>query len=63
MLHLEPAALRRPDEFASSARLGTDGSHLAATLYRLARSAENGKVIAWWKTQESPRHIAGLPIA
>ena len=39
MLRLEPAALRRPDEFASSARLGTDGRHLAATLYRLARSA------------------------
>ena len=37
MLQLEPSALRRPDEFASSTRLGTDGSHLAATLYRLAR--------------------------
>ena len=37
MLQLEPAALRRPDEFAASTRLGTDGSHLAATLYRLAR--------------------------
>ena len=37
MLQLEPAALRRPDEFASPTRLGTDGSHLAATLYRLAR--------------------------
>ena len=38
MLQLEPAALRRPDEFAASTRLGTDGSHLAATLYRLARN-------------------------
>ena len=38
MLQLEPAALRRPDEFAAPTRLGTDGSHLAATLYRLARS-------------------------
>lgn len=39
MLRLEPAALRRPDEFAAPTRLGTDGSHLAATLYRLAREA------------------------
>lgn len=38
MLQLEPAALRRPDEFAASTHLGTDGSHLAATLYRLARN-------------------------
>lgn len=36
MLQLEPSALRRPDEFASPTRMGTDGSHLAATLYRLA---------------------------
>ena len=42
MLQLEPSALRRPDEFASPARLGTDGSHLAATLYRLARNSGRG---------------------
>ena len=39
MLRLEPSALRRPDDFSSPTRLGTDGSHLAATLYRLARHA------------------------
>lgn len=39
MLQLEPAVLRRADEFAAPTRLGTDGSHLAATLYRLARNA------------------------
>lgn len=39
MLRLEPAALRRPDEFAAPTHLGTDGSHLAATLYRVARNA------------------------
>ena len=39
MLQLEPSALRRPDEFASPTRLGTDGSHLPATLYRLARNS------------------------
>ena len=40
MLQLEPAAIRRSDAFASPARLGTDGSRLAATLYRLAQAAE-----------------------
>ena len=40
MLQLEPSALRRPDEFDSSRRLGTDGSHLAAALYRLAHDPE-----------------------
>ncbi len=39
MLQLEPSALRRPDEFSSPARLGTDGSHLAATVYRMARDS------------------------
>ena len=39
MLQLEPSSLRRPDEFSAPTRLGTDGSHLAATLYRLARHA------------------------
>jgi predicted ATPase len=37
LLLLEPAALRRSDEFniVANARLGADGSHLPATLYRL----------------------------
>ena len=39
MLQLEPTALRRPDEFSSPTRLGTDGSHLAATVFRMARNA------------------------
>ncbi len=38
MLQLEPSCLRRPDPFTAPSRLGTDGSHLAATLHRLARS-------------------------
>jgi predicted ATPase len=37
LLQLEPSALRQPDEFTASTQLGTDGSHLAATLYHLAR--------------------------
>ncbi|MEB3120894.1 MAG: AAA family ATPase [Snowella sp.] len=38
ILQLEPSALRKPDDFmsVSEAVLGVDGSHLPATLYRLA---------------------------
>lgn len=40
LLQLEPSALRRPDDIAAPRKLGADGSHLPATLYRLA---SNGK--------------------
>ena len=40
LLQLEPSALRRPDEFSAPAKMGPNGSHLAATLYRLAH--QNG---------------------
>lgn len=36
ILQLEPSALREPDELTAATRLGAGGSHLAATLYRLA---------------------------
>lgn len=36
LLQLEPTALRKPDEFTSSARLGMDGAHLAKSLYAQA---------------------------
>ena len=39
MLQLEPSALRRPDDFSAPTRLGTEGSHLSATVYRMARNA------------------------
>ncbi len=42
LLHLEPTALREPDKFAAPPRLGPDGSHLPATLDRLARTAPDG---------------------
>jgi predicted ATPase len=37
-LALEPSALRAPDGLADPRTLGTDGRHLAATLYRIANS-------------------------
>ncbi len=36
-LQLEPSALRRPDSFTAPTVLGSDGSHLPATLYFLAK--------------------------
>jgi predicted ATPase len=42
LLQLEPSALRAPDPFSAPAKLGADGSHLAATLYRMGRSNGGG---------------------
>ncbi|HWQ13279.1 MAG TPA: AAA family ATPase [Roseiflexaceae bacterium] len=39
-LQLEPSAMRRPDDFKAPNQLGVDGSHLAATLYYLARLSD-----------------------
>jgi len=41
-LQLEPSALRRPDPLIAPSSLGSDGSHLPATLYRLASGAASG---------------------
>lgn len=38
-LHLEPSSLRTPDDFTAPPAIGHCGSHLPATLYRLARDA------------------------
>jgi predicted ATPase len=43
LLQLEPSSLRKPDEFTAPTKLGADGSHLAATLYHLARFDRNKK--------------------
>jgi len=40
-LQLEPSALRRPDSFTSPTVLGSDGSHLASTLYFLAKGQKH----------------------
>ena len=41
LLQLESSSLREPDEFTTPSGLGSDGSHLPATLYQLARSQKN----------------------
>jgi predicted ATPase len=38
-LHLEPSALRAPDDFTSPGSIAHNGAHLPAALYRLAREA------------------------
>lgn len=44
LLQLEPSSLREPDPFTAPARLSSDGAHLPAALYHLARrdSSPNG---------------------
>jgi predicted ATPase len=39
LLQLEPSSLRAPDPFTAPTKLGSDGSHLAATLYRMGRAS------------------------
>jgi predicted ATPase len=45
LLQLEPSALRKPDEFSAPTKLGSNGSHLAATLYRMASQEAGDKTI------------------
>lgn len=40
LLQLEPSALREPDRFTAPVTLSSDGAHLPATLYHLARTAD-----------------------
>jgi predicted ATPase len=52
LLQLEPAALRRPDDEGAPDHLEADGSHLPATLYRLAG--------AWGSDEEAEAVYATL---
>jgi predicted ATPase len=61
LIQLEPTSLRRPDEFGAPNRLGVDGSHLPATLYRLARadsSTSTGLVNADDRMMQVYRRVA-----
>jgi len=42
LLQLEPSSLRKPDEFNAPTTIDVDGSHLASTLYHLARHNQQG---------------------
>lgn len=54
LLQLEPSSLRQPDGFTSSTKLGTDGSHLAATLYRLSRRGNDRETSTSSKAETMP---------
>jgi len=45
-LHLEPSALRMPDDLQAPDQMQANGRHLAASLYRLARDDEPERVYA-----------------
>ena len=49
LLQLESSALRESDEFTTQPGLGSDGSHLPATLYGLARSKKNSNSVSQGK--------------
>ena len=49
LLQLESSALRESDEFTTQPGLGSDGSHLPATLYGLARSEKNSNPVSQGK--------------
>ena len=42
VLHLEPSRLRRPDPLTATPYLNPDGSHLSASLYRIANTPAGG---------------------
>jgi len=65
LLQLEPSALRLPDELAAPKKMSSDGSHLPATLYRLAehdRNADKGNSsdAASWIYAELASHLSEL---
>ena len=43
LMHLEPAALREPDDMRAPFHLGSNGAHLPSTLYHLASSRAQGE--------------------
>ena len=46
LLQLEPTALRRPDDFASDARISAVGEHIPNTLIRLEKNAQVASQLA-----------------
>jgi predicted ATPase len=60
LLQLEPSALRKPDEFSAPTKLGSNGSHLAATLYRMASHEAGGKTIHDLNVNQDPTVYAQI---
>lgn len=60
LLQLEPSSLRKPDEFSAPTKLGSNGSHLAATLYRLAFLGKTSKGGGKSKREQDPSVYAQI---
>ncbi|MBW3624908.1 MAG: AAA family ATPase, partial [Armatimonadetes bacterium] len=59
VLQLDPSSLRRPDDFTAPTSLGSDGSHLASTLYQLIRYEDRPSSNGHQKNQERISGIQG----
>ena len=57
LLHFEPSALRRPDDFRAHSRMSTDGGHLPATLYRLAQRDPDGAEAVYARVANRLSHL------
>ena len=57
LLHFEPSALRRPDDFLAPARMSADGGHLPATLFRLANQQPGGASAVYAKVANRLSHL------
>ena len=58
LLQLEPRALRASDSFISPTKLGSDGSHLPATIYRMGRGSSKKEEGTNSKTNDVYARIA-----
>ncbi|MGD0509548.1 MAG: AAA family ATPase [Terriglobales bacterium] len=56
LLQLEPSSLRAPDSFTAPTKLGSDGSHLAATLYRMGRAGDTSEKKVATNSQDNPMY-------
>jgi predicted ATPase len=57
LLHFEPTALRRPDDFLAPPRMSADGGHLPATLYRLANQRPDGSAAVYASVANRLAHL------
>lgn len=61
-LALEPSSLRTPDSFDSARTLGQDGSHLAATLYRISEQSGEDSSAIFAKVANRLSDLTGLRV-
>jgi predicted ATPase len=62
LLQLEPSALREPDEFTTQPGMGSNGAHMPATVYHLARTqaARNKNHSSTWLYEQIAARLSDL---